>query len=73
MKSNPGNIAYHFFLLAACLTHASRTGSGVSSGGRAEEQKEESARGVTKKLPVSLGGPEMPDLSIYPVNYWELM
>ncbi|KAH0851525.1 hypothetical protein HID58_094672 [Brassica napus] len=28
---------------------------------------------VTKKPLVSLGGPGMPDLSIYLVNYWELM
>jgi hypothetical protein len=28
---------------------------------------------VTKKPPVSLGGPGMPDLSIYLVNFWELM
>ncbi|KAJ6977488.1 hypothetical protein NC653_029406 [Populus alba x Populus x berolinensis] len=28
---------------------------------------------VTKKPRVSLGGLGRPDLSIYPVNFWELM
>ncbi|PHT61134.1 hypothetical protein T459_35017 [Capsicum annuum] len=32
-----------------------------------------SLAGVVIKMPVSPGGPGMPDNSIYPGNYWELM